>query len=136
MEASKNYTFDEVQVGESLTLTRKLTQMEVEALSLVSGDVDPFHIDGKKAAVRNGKQAKSVGGEALLTAMLCRRLPGPGTTILEQNLRFWGSFSAAAPSRRARSALRTIPSCSTAPCAAGVKSSLPARSRSRRRHCG
>ena len=45
MEASKNYTFDEVQVGESLTLTRKLTQMEVEALSLVSGDVDPFHIE-------------------------------------------------------------------------------------------
>jgi phosphate acetyltransferase len=95
MEASKNYTFDEVQVGESLTLTRKLTQMEVEALSLVSGDIDPFHVDGKKPAVRNGKQAKSVGGEALLTAMLCRRLPGPGTTILQQNLKFWGSFSAA-----------------------------------------
>jgi phosphate acetyltransferase len=95
MEASKNYTFDEVQVGESLTLTRKLSQMEVEALSLMSGDVDPFHVDGKKPPARNGKQAKSVGGEALLSAMLCRRLPGPGTTILEQNLRFWGSFSAA-----------------------------------------
>lgn len=95
MEASKNYTFDEIPVGESLTLTRKLTQMEVEALSLVSGDADPFHIDGRKAAPRNGNRAKSVGGEALLTAMLCRRLPGPGTTILEQNLRFWGSFSAA-----------------------------------------
>jgi phosphate acetyltransferase len=95
MEPQKNYTFDEVRIGESLTLTRTLTQMEVEALSLVSGDVDAFHVDGKKAAARNGKQAKSVGGEALLSAMLCRRLPGPGTTILEQNLKFRGSFSAA-----------------------------------------
>lgn len=100
MDSKSNYTFDEIQVGEKLTLTRQLTEMEVEALALVSGDLDAFNVDGKSARGNgngngNGMHAKSVGGEALLTSMLCRRLPGPGTTILEQNLRFQGSFSAA-----------------------------------------
>jgi len=104
MESASNHTFEEIQVGESLTLTRQLSQMEVEALALVSGDLDAFHVDAKKASSPrdvagngngNGKHAKSVGGEALLAGILCRRLPGPGTTILEQNLRFEGSFSAA-----------------------------------------
>jgi len=99
MQVSSNRTFDEIQVGETLTLSRQLTQMEVEALALVSGEVDSFHIDQGAKTNGNGNghgtSAKSVSSEALLSGMLCRKLPGPGTTILEQNLRFHGAFSAA-----------------------------------------
>ena len=97
MQSFSNRTFDEIQVGETLSLSRQLTQLEVETLALVSGDVDSFHIDetGPRHGNGNGTSAKSVSGEALLAGMLCRRLPGPGTTILEQNLRFQGAFSAA-----------------------------------------
>jgi phosphotransacetylase len=99
MQVSTNRTYDEIKIGETLTLSRQLNQMEVEVLALVSGEIDSFHVDQRKGTAGNGDgsggSAKSVGGEALLTNMLCRRLPGPGTTILEQNLRFRGAFSAA-----------------------------------------
>src|ERR1041384_951817 len=100
MQTFSNRTFDEIQVGETLTLSRQLSEIDVEALSLVSGDVDPLHIDGAESRENGngnghtqGRSAKSVGSEALLSGMLCRRLPGPGTTILEQHLRFSGGFS-------------------------------------------
>jgi phosphotransacetylase len=86
MQAVENRTFDEIQVGETLTVKRQLTSMEVEALALVSGDLP--------AANGAVARARSIGAEALLSSILCRRLPGPGTTILEQNLRFQGAFDA------------------------------------------
>jgi phosphate acetyltransferase len=96
-QSTVNRTFDEIQVGESFTVSRQLSQIEVEALALVSGAVDSFHVDDARATL-NGDEAvtssQSVGGEALLANMLCRKLPGPGTTILEQNLRFSGAFTA------------------------------------------
>ena len=105
MQLTTNRTFDEIQIGESVTVARQLTQLELEALALVSGDTDPFHVDpnGDRPGNGNGHphvdgdavSTKSVGSEALLSSILCRRLPGPGTTILEQNLRFQGAFSAA-----------------------------------------
>jgi phosphotransacetylase/acyl dehydratase len=96
MTTSSNRIFDEIQVGESLSISRKLSAVEVEALAFLSGAVDAFEIDGARTPASHRKEthAKSVSGEALLSNLLCRRLPGPGTTILEQNLRFHGAFSA------------------------------------------
>ena len=39
-----NVTFDEIQPGASASLTRTLSQTDIEVLALVSGDVDPFHV--------------------------------------------------------------------------------------------
>lgn len=39
-----NRTFDEIEVGASITVNRRLSISEVEALALVSGDVDVFHL--------------------------------------------------------------------------------------------
>jgi phosphate acetyltransferase len=90
-----NRTFDEIRVGDSERVTRRLTTTEVEALALVSGDVDSFHLaDGEAAANGNGVRAKAVGAEALISNLLSRRLPGPGTTILSQDLRFEGTVHA------------------------------------------
>ena len=93
MQSFSNRTFDEIQVGESLRVSHRLSPMEVEALALVSGDVDPFHLD-EAAADGDRMRAPSVASEALLSAILCRQLPGPGTTILQQNLHFQGAMSA------------------------------------------
>jgi phosphotransacetylase/acyl dehydratase len=95
MQSASNRIFAEIQVGETLTISRRLTPTEVEALALLSGDLDPFHVDENQGSNGDGIHARSVAGEALISSMLCRRLPGPGTTILAQNLRFDGSFSAA-----------------------------------------
>ncbi len=95
MPSFDNRTYEEIQVGETLTLSRHLTPIEIEALALMSGDADPFQLDQSDGSEANGDgaSARSVGAEAVLSTLLCRRLPGPGTTILEQNLKFRGQFS-------------------------------------------
>jgi phosphate acetyltransferase len=94
MESFTNVTYDEIEIGRSATLTRRLSETETEALSLVSGDVDAFHLEEPKGpATRNILAAKAVGAEAVVSNMLCRRLPGPGTTVLHQDLRFQGALT-------------------------------------------
>ena len=84
-----NRTYAEIQIGESVTVARRLAQTDLEALALVSGEVDAFHIadsdDGSSALT-----VRSVGAEAFISSLLNRRLPGPGTVILSQDLRFTG----------------------------------------------
>jgi phosphotransacetylase/acyl dehydratase len=90
-----NVTFDEIQSGASATLTRTLSQTDIEVLALVSGDVDPFHIEGNGAAgVRSdASTTEAAGAEALIAAALGTRLPGPGMTILREDLRFRGRIA-------------------------------------------
>ena len=45
-----NVTFDEIELGSSASLSRTLSQTDIEVLAIVSGDVDPFHVK------RNGSQ--------------------------------------------------------------------------------
>lgn len=78
-----NVTFDEIQPGASASLTRTLSQTDVEVLAIVSGDVDPFHVAGEGAAVRpDASTTEAAGAEALVAAVLGTRLPGPGMKIL------------------------------------------------------
>jgi phosphotransacetylase/acyl dehydratase len=87
-----NRTFAEIAVGESVTVERRLSHLDLEALALVSGQVDPFHLeDGHEPPT--GMVVRSVGAEALVSGLLNRRLPGPGTTILSQDLRFAGTVT-------------------------------------------
>jgi phosphotransacetylase/acyl dehydratase len=91
MDSFTNRTFDEIQLGESITRSHQLTRPDVEALAFVSGDVDPFHTDAQSAR-QDTMSAEGVAAEALVSALLQRRLPGPGTVIVAQDLRFGGSM--------------------------------------------
>src|SRR5579871_5506793 len=90
-----NVTFDEIQAGATAKLTRILSQTDVEVLALVSGDVDPFHVEGNSpAAVRpDARTTEAAGAKALIAAVLGTRLPGPGMKILRENLRFRGRIA-------------------------------------------
>jgi phosphotransacetylase/acyl dehydratase len=90
-----NKTFDEIPVGAEESLTRTLSQTDIEVLALVSGDVDPFHVVGNGAAgVRaDARTTEAAGAEALVAAVLGTRLPGPGMKILREDLRFRGKIS-------------------------------------------
>jgi phosphate acetyltransferase len=94
MESLTNVTFEEIRVGDTAKVVRKLSAFEVEALALVGGDVDAFHVADGQWSAKAPLQAESVGVEALLSSLLNRKLPGPGSTIAEQNLRFEGSVEA------------------------------------------
>ena len=93
MDSFTNVTFDEMEIGQSETVTRVISEAEIEGLALVSGDVDAFHLEQPADDPENsGIRAKAVGAEALVSGMLNRRLPGPGTTVLRQNLEFSGEI--------------------------------------------
>ncbi len=91
MDNFSNRTFDELEVGESITRSHRLTRPEVEALAFVSGDVDPFQAVAGRAR-GEAMAAEAVAAEALVSALLQRRLPGPGTVIVAQDLRFDGEM--------------------------------------------
>ena len=87
-----NRTYAEIAIGESVTVERRLSHLDLEALALVSGQVDPFHLEDGHAPPTD-MVVRSVGAEALVSGLLNRRLPGPGTTILSQDLRFAGTVT-------------------------------------------
>ena len=89
----RNVTFDEIQLGQTVSVTRSVTETEVGAMALVSGDVDPWHLGDDGAQAASPTTAQAVGAEALISGLLNRRMPGPGTRILTQDLRFDGDIA-------------------------------------------
>lgn len=86
----ENRTFDELAVGDSASLTRVLTRRDIALFAIVSGDVNPAHLDPAYAETDMFHEviAHGMWGGALVSAVLGTTLPGPGTIYLGQNLRF------------------------------------------------
>ena len=90
MKPYSNVTFDELAVGASARVCRALTQSEIEALVLVSGDIEPFQLEDETAGPDEPLSVDAVGTAAVISGLLERRLPGPGTRIVSQQLEFDG----------------------------------------------
>ncbi|HSD55052.1 MAG TPA: bifunctional enoyl-CoA hydratase/phosphate acetyltransferase [Burkholderiales bacterium] len=88
----RNVTFEEIEVGKGVTVSRAVTNTEVEALALVSGEVDPYHVEPAAFGQAGVPVAQGVGAEAIVSGLLNRRMPGPGTRILNQALAFEGEI--------------------------------------------
>lgn len=88
----ENRTFDEIQIGESASLTHKLAQRDIELFAVMSGDVNPAHVDPEfaKSDMFHKVIAHGMWGGALISTVLGTELPGPGTIYLDQSLRFLG----------------------------------------------
>ena len=90
MTAYHNVTFDEIEPGATAGAHRPLTQTEIEALVLVSGDIEPFHVEHGAAPAGELLSVDAVGVQAVISGLLERRLPGPGTRIVSQQFEFSG----------------------------------------------
>jgi len=86
----ENRTFDEIAIGESSTLERTLSRDDIALFAVMSGDVNPAHLDDSYAETSMFHRiiAHGMWGGALISAVLGTRLPGPGTIYLAQDLRF------------------------------------------------
>lgn len=86
----ENRTFDEIAIGESASSVRTLTQEDIELFALVSGDVNPAHLDPAYAETDLFHKiiVHGMWGGALISAVLGTKLPGPGTIYLSQELHF------------------------------------------------
>lgn len=90
MEYIENRTFDEISVGDKAELTRELNTKDIELFAVMSGDVNPAHVDLEyaKSDVFHKVIAHGMWGGALISAVLGTQLPGPGTVYLTQSLDF------------------------------------------------
>jgi phosphotransacetylase/acyl dehydratase len=86
----ENRTFDEIAVGDGASSMRTLTQEDIELFALVSGDVNPAHLDPAYAETDLFHKiiVHGMWGGALISAVFGTRLPGPGTIYLSQDLHF------------------------------------------------
>src|SRR5579863_5664395 len=90
MDYLENCTFDEIQVGDSAELTRTLTEKDIQVFAIMSGDINPAHVDVEYA--QSDMFHKIIGhgmwGGALISTVLGTQLPGPGTIYIGQTIRF------------------------------------------------
>ncbi|MFG1489309.1 MaoC/PaaZ C-terminal domain-containing protein, partial [Oceanospirillum sp. HFRX-1_2] len=79
-----NKTYDEIQVGDTATLERALTEKELVLFAAVSGDVNPVHLDADfaKTTMFGEQIAHGMWSGSLISAALATVLPGPGTIYL------------------------------------------------------
>lgn len=90
MQYIENKTFDEIKVGDTAELTRTLGRQDIELFAVMSGDVNPAHVDEEyaKTDIFHEVIAHGMWGGALISAVLGTELPGPGTIYLNQSLSF------------------------------------------------
>ncbi len=90
MNLIKNVTFDEIRIGDSATLVRTLSSKDIDLFAIVSGDVNPAHVDEEFANsdLFHKVIAHGMWGGALISNLLGTELPGPGTIYVSQSLKF------------------------------------------------
>ncbi len=90
MEYVENRTFDEIAIGDSASLVRTLSEEDIELFAVMSGDVNPAHLDQEYARSDMFHKiiAHGMWGGTLISALLGTKLPGPGTIYVSQDLRF------------------------------------------------
>jgi phosphate acetyltransferase len=90
VELIENRTFDEIKIGDSATLERTLTEHDIMLFAVMSGDINPAHVDPEYAMSSRFREVIGHGmwSGALISTVLGTVFPGPGTIYLGQNLRF------------------------------------------------
>jgi len=83
-------SFDDLQLGQTASLGKTITEADILLYAAVSTDTNPVHINAEaaKESVFGERVAHGMLSAGLISAVLGTRLPGPGTIYLGQTLRF------------------------------------------------
>ena len=86
----ENRTFDELTIGDTASLTHRVSQRDLDLFAAATGDMNPAHVDPVYAETDmfHGVIIHGMWGAGLISAVLGTKLPGPGTIYLGQDLRF------------------------------------------------
>ncbi|MBI5921938.1 MAG: bifunctional enoyl-CoA hydratase/phosphate acetyltransferase [Betaproteobacteria bacterium] len=86
----ENRTYDEIKVGDTAVLKRTLRPEDIQLYAIMSGDVNPTHVDPEYARSSMYREviAHGMWGAALISTVLGTQFPGPGTVYIDQTLHF------------------------------------------------
>jgi phosphate acetyltransferase len=89
-EFIENRTYAEINVGDGASLTRTLRPEDIQLFAIMSGDVNPAHVDPEyaRSSMFHEVIAHGMWGGALVSTVLGTEFPGPGTIYIGQTLRF------------------------------------------------
>jgi acyl dehydratase len=89
-EYIENRTFDEIKIGDSASLQRRVRIEDIHLFAALSGDINPAHMDEEYARSTpfDGVIAHGMFAGALVSNVLGMQLPGPGTIYISQELKF------------------------------------------------
>lgn len=84
------YYFEDLEVGQSSSYAKTITDADIVLFAGVSGDTNPVHLDDEFASKsRFGHRiAHGMLSAAFISTVLGTKLPGPGAIYLKQNLKF------------------------------------------------
>lgn len=89
----ENKTYDEIQIGDSVSATRLVTANDLILFAHASGNINPLHLPKDLQDEDDNPRdpvAPSMWGGSLFSMILGNRLPGPGTLYRSQSLTFHG----------------------------------------------
>ena len=81
---------EDLEIGMSRMLERKITHNDILLFSKVSGDQNPVHLDEEyaKETIFGRRIAHGMLTASLISAVIAEQLPGHGTVYLSQTLEF------------------------------------------------
>jgi 3-hydroxybutyryl-CoA dehydratase len=82
--------FSDITTGMSASVTRTITERDIQLFGEVSGDMNPVHFDEEYARTTPFKTRIAHGmlSASFFSTILGTKLPGPGTIYMSQSLRF------------------------------------------------
>lgn len=82
--------FDAIKVGETQTLTKKITEADVRKFVEMTGDDNPLHVDRAYAETTAFKDIVVHGmlGASFISTVIGTKLPGTGALWVSQNMEF------------------------------------------------
>lgn len=85
-----NKIFDEIKIGDEAKLTHVLNKRDIQLFAIMSGDVNPAHVNPEYAKndIFHAIVGHGMWTGALISTVLGTKLPGPGTIYLSQSLKF------------------------------------------------
>ncbi len=90
MTCIENRTFDEINVGDSASLTRKLTLQDIKLFATITGNLDPDNLNQEnlKGTTADDVIVHGLWGGSIISNVLCTQLPGPGTRLIDLSMHF------------------------------------------------
>jgi 3-hydroxybutyryl-CoA dehydratase len=89
-EAVAAHYIDDLQIGQSASYSRTVTEADVEQFGAVSGDLNPLHFDEDyaKTTIFRGRIAHGMLSLSYISTVLGTQLPGAGSIFLGATVRF------------------------------------------------
>jgi 3-hydroxybutyryl-CoA dehydratase len=89
---TNGYCFEDLQVGQTASLAKTITEADILLYAAVSMDTNPAHMDAEaaKTSIFGERIAHGMLAAGLISGVLGTQLPGPGTLYMRQSLRFAG----------------------------------------------